>query len=224
VFNDAADYFAVEIVGYFYTQSYSGTFTFSTSSDDESFLWITRAGIETLIVNNGGLHDVQKRTGTVSLNANTLYPIRVRMSENAGGNSLSVTFQATGLSERSDGNGFYYSCSNCSLCAQGGYSDFKGVTTCTSCSTGYGTVSLISTTCDLCTAGTFDDLGACTACPQGTYNELDGQTVCLSCPANRTSRINTITPVGCVCKEGFVDVSGECVECPATQYCPVALQ
>jgi hypothetical protein len=57
-----------------------GSYTFSTTSDDGSFLWIDG----NLVVNNGGLHGPESQSGTVEL-AEGFHSIRVEFFENSGG-------------------------------------------------------------------------------------------------------------------------------------------
>lgn len=102
------DFFNVEYLGFFYTQDYGGTWTFTTTSDDESFLFITNNGTETMVVNNGGLHAAITISGTISLLAYTYYPIKIRFSENDGASVLSVHFSHASVPQRSDGSGYYF--------------------------------------------------------------------------------------------------------------------
>lgn len=57
-----SDAFLVEQTRVFYAPS-TGSYTFSTTSDDGSWLWIDG----TLVVNNAGLHEAQEVTGTIQL-------------------------------------------------------------------------------------------------------------------------------------------------------------
>jgi hypothetical protein len=59
-------------------------------------------------VNNGGLHGVVERSGTVSLVAGQYYPIRIQFGENGGGDNMIVSFSNPGLTKTSDGQGFFY--------------------------------------------------------------------------------------------------------------------
>lgn len=94
-----------EYNGYFYTNNYSGNFTFSTRTDDESFLWINNI----LVVNNGGNHGQSTAYGTISLNAKTYYSIRIQWGNNGGNGGIEfVRFSHANISERTDGTGFYY--------------------------------------------------------------------------------------------------------------------
>ena len=105
--------FAIEWVGVFYTQSYGGTWTFYTNSDDMSFLWIGDAattGYTTAnaTVNCGGLHGMVQRSGTAVLTANTYYPIRIQFSENGGGYEMITTFTRPDGTSMTNGTGYYF--------------------------------------------------------------------------------------------------------------------
>ena len=62
----------------------TGTYTFQTISDDASYVYVD----ETEVVNNGGEHGAITKTGTINLNAGTMYLIRIYFGENAGGASM----------------------------------------------------------------------------------------------------------------------------------------
>lgn len=102
------DNFNVEYLGYFYTKQFGGTYTFTTTSDDESFIWITKNGTETMVVNNGGLHPPRTISGTIDLLPETYYPIKIRFGENYGGSILSVFFSHASIPQTSNGIGHYY--------------------------------------------------------------------------------------------------------------------
>lgn len=112
---NGADNYSVVWTGYFYTNSYSGNFTFYTNSDDSSLIWIgtyATSGYSTsnATVNNSGLHGMQERSGAVLLSSNTYYPIRIMFGENGGGDDCQVSFTLPGTSTRIyNGSGYYYS-------------------------------------------------------------------------------------------------------------------
>ena len=62
----------------------TGTYTFQTISDDASYVYVD----ETQVVNNGGIHPAITMTGTINLNAGTMYLIRIYFGENAGDASM----------------------------------------------------------------------------------------------------------------------------------------
>lgn len=74
----------------------SGTYTFSTASDDGSKLYIN--GVE--IVDNDGGHGTQTRTGDVTLTAG-LHAIEIRFFEGGGGQNLSASWIVPGSSNTS---------------------------------------------------------------------------------------------------------------------------
>jgi len=103
-FTGSGTFYNVEYVGFFYTNSLSGEFTFKTSSDDESFIWIG----DTLVVNNQGVHPNQERSGKITLQANTYYPMKIRFGNNDGPGNLMVSFSHKDKPLTTDGKGFYY--------------------------------------------------------------------------------------------------------------------
>lgn len=104
--------YSVQWTGYFLS-SYTGTWTFYTTSDDASYLWIgptATTGFTTAnaTVNNGGLHGMVERSGTASLVAGQYYPIRIQFGENGGGDNMIVSFSNPVLTKTTDGQGFFY--------------------------------------------------------------------------------------------------------------------
>ncbi len=75
-----ADNFYVRWTGEL-TPQFTETYTLSTSSDDGSWLWID----DQLVVDNGGLHPMSERTGTITLEAGRAYRVRLEMHDNGGG-------------------------------------------------------------------------------------------------------------------------------------------
>ncbi len=86
--------FSIRYTGYIEIQT-AGSYTFYTSSDDGSKLFID--GVE--IVDNDGNHGNQERSGTVSLDTG-LYPIEVLFYENSGGETLTVQYQGPSISKQ----------------------------------------------------------------------------------------------------------------------------
>jgi hypothetical protein len=110
------EYFSIEFFGYFYTQSYSGTWTFETSSDDASYLWIGDVAIEAYtatnaLVDNGGLHEMQTVSNTIELNANTYYPLRIQFAQGDGYYDLIVTITRPDGFSFTNGDGYFFSLS-----------------------------------------------------------------------------------------------------------------
>ena len=69
-----------------------GEYTFYTTSDDGSFLFIG----DEMLVDNGGLHGMQERSGKIALTAG-LHPFRVTWFQAGGGLGLEVNWQGPGI-------------------------------------------------------------------------------------------------------------------------------
>jgi uncharacterized protein YaiE (UPF0345 family) len=67
-----------------FVPSESGTYTFSTASDDASHVVVGT----TVVVNNGGAHGTETEEGTISLNSGTSYDLSVYFGELNGGASM----------------------------------------------------------------------------------------------------------------------------------------
>jgi len=72
-----------------------GQYVFYTSSDDGSWLQIDNA----LVVNNGGLHGIQERSGFVNLTKG-FHNIRINFFQAGGGLSLTASYQGPGISKQ----------------------------------------------------------------------------------------------------------------------------
>ena len=88
--------FSIQWLGYF-LPSTTETYTFFTSSDDASYVWIgsnALTGFTTAnaIVNNGGAHGNQERSGTISLTSGVYYPIRIQFGEASGGDVMTFNY------------------------------------------------------------------------------------------------------------------------------------
>jgi len=88
------DYFGFEYTGYVYVPT-SGVYTFYTSSDDGSNLYIGN----TLVVNNDSAHALQERSGTIGLQAGK-HSIKVQFFERAGQEILTVSYEGQGISKQ----------------------------------------------------------------------------------------------------------------------------
>lgn len=73
----------------------TGTYTFFTSSDDGSKLWINNG----LVVSNDGLHGMVEKSGTISLNAGS-HDIRVECFDNQVNAGLIVSWSGPGISKQ----------------------------------------------------------------------------------------------------------------------------
>ena len=92
---DGSD-FSCQWLGYF-LPSTTETYTFFTSSDDASYVWVGSNAITgfttaNAIVNNGGAHGVIERSGTISLTAGVYYPIRIQFGEASGGDAMTFYY------------------------------------------------------------------------------------------------------------------------------------
>ena len=83
---ESDDHFAIRFFGYLAIEQ-AGEYTFHTSSDDGSQLYVD----EELVVDNDGLHAVQKESGIVSLDAG-YHAITITFFEAGGGEILDVTW------------------------------------------------------------------------------------------------------------------------------------
>jgi hypothetical protein len=105
--NGIGDNYGFIAIGYFDPPA-SGTYTIYTSSDDGSGVWIgdlalpgaTRTAANATVDNNlgGGQADTE-RSGTISLNAGTSYPIRIVHEEATGGDNLTFSWAGGGVSK-----------------------------------------------------------------------------------------------------------------------------
>ncbi len=99
---DAQEYFVVRFTGYIKIAT-AGQYTFYTSSDDGSMLyigdWEGNGGSLTLVVNNDGLHGTQEASGTINLDAG-LYGIMVTFFEKTGGDVLDVSYAGPGITKK----------------------------------------------------------------------------------------------------------------------------
>ena len=88
--------FSIQWLGYF-LPSTTETYTFFTSSDDASYVWVgsnALTGFTTAnaIVKNGGTHATQERSGTISLTSGVYYPIRIQFGESGGGDIMTFYY------------------------------------------------------------------------------------------------------------------------------------
>jgi len=82
------DNYAVMWRGFFVPKK-TGSHKFWTESDDMSYLYVNG----TMVVDNGGLHGMVKKSGSINLTAGEKYYIRIYFSEKGGGDELKVWFQ-----------------------------------------------------------------------------------------------------------------------------------
>ena len=115
-YGSRGDSYGFIAIGYFIPPT-TGTYTFYTSSDDGSGVWVgdiasASSGRTTTnaVVNNGmgsGQGDT-KRSGTISLTANTVYAIRVVHEEGTGGDNLTFSWAGPGIAETTNLAQYFY--------------------------------------------------------------------------------------------------------------------
>jgi hypothetical protein len=110
--------FSCQWLGYF-LPSTTETYTFFTSSDDASYVWVDSnalTGFTTAnaIVKNGGTHAAQERSGTISLTAGVYYPIRIQFGEASGGDVMTFNYSTPTITKTTNVTGrvFYNSATN----------------------------------------------------------------------------------------------------------------
>ena len=115
---DDGSNFSCQWLGYFKPTT-TETYTFFTSSDDASYMWIGETaitGFTTLnaTVKNGGAHGNQERSGTASLTNGTYYPIRIQFGEQSGGDVMTFNFSTSTITKTTTVTGlvFYNSTTN----------------------------------------------------------------------------------------------------------------
>ena len=86
--------FAVNFSGFIDVPS-DGQYTFYTSSDDGSMLYIDNQ----LVVNNDGLHSLQEKSGTIGLKAGK-HAISVGYTQQSGDANLSVSYSGAGIAKQ----------------------------------------------------------------------------------------------------------------------------
>jgi hypothetical protein len=106
---DAGDYYSMQWLGYF-VPSTTETYTLYIASDDASHLWIganAKTGFTTAnsTINNGGLHGLTEKSATVSLVANTAYPIRIQFGENQVTEQLTFSYSSPTISKTTNVTG-----------------------------------------------------------------------------------------------------------------------
>jgi hypothetical protein len=106
-YTSIGDYYGFIAIGYF-TPPTTGTYTFYTSSDDGSGVWIGsiasaasgRTTTNAVLNNNlGGGQGDTKRSGSTTLVGGVTYPIRIVHEEGGGGDNLTFSWSGPGISE-----------------------------------------------------------------------------------------------------------------------------
>ena len=109
---DDGSLFSCQWLGYFKPNT-SETYTFFTSSDDASYMWIgssATTGFSTAnaTVNNGGLHGTTEKSGSIALTAGTYYPVRIQFGENGGGDVLTFSYSTPTITKTTNVTGLVF--------------------------------------------------------------------------------------------------------------------
>jgi hypothetical protein len=109
---DDGSNFSCQWLGYFKPTT-TETYTFFLSSDDGSYLWIganAQSGFTTANsnVNNGGAHGNQELSGSVSLTAGVLYPIRIQFGEIGGGDVMTFSYSSPTITKTTNVTGLVF--------------------------------------------------------------------------------------------------------------------
>jgi len=95
--------FSQQFLGYFIPTT-TETYTFYTSSDDASYLWVGQNALNgyttsNALVNNGNVHGIVEKSGTITLKAGTYYPIRIQYGQGGGGMGLTINYSTPTISK-----------------------------------------------------------------------------------------------------------------------------
>lgn len=114
-YGSRGDFYGFIAIGYFNPPT-SGTYTFFTSSDDGSGVWVgdiaaalTGRTTANAVLNNGmgsGQGDT-KRSGSTSLTGGVWYPIRIVHEEGGGGDNLTYSWSGPSISETTSLSEYY---------------------------------------------------------------------------------------------------------------------
>ena len=114
-FGTSGDSFSWQWLGYFKIGSLSSV-NFQTASDDASYVWAGETAVNgystgNAVVNNGGLHGIQTRSGTFTPTSEDILdgytPIRIQFGENGGGSSMTFRYNIGG-GYVTDGTEYYF--------------------------------------------------------------------------------------------------------------------
>jgi hypothetical protein len=109
---DDGSNFSVQWLGYFKPTT-TQTYTFFTNSDDASYVWVganALSGFTTgnAVVNNGGAHADQERSGSAALTAEIYYPIRIQFGEAGGGDNFGFNYSTTTIAKTTNVTGLVF--------------------------------------------------------------------------------------------------------------------
>ena len=96
---------SLQWLGYFVPAT-TETYTFYTSSDDGSYLWIGANAVSgfttgNALVNNGGSHGVETASGSIALTAGVRYAIRIQTGNGGGPGSHATSFSTPTIAQTS---------------------------------------------------------------------------------------------------------------------------
>lgn len=87
-----SDTFSVRWTGLFYAPA-TGTYTFVTTSDDGVRLWVNGS----LVVDNWTIHGLTENSGSISLNGDRFYDLRLEYFENGGDSVITLAWSGPGV-------------------------------------------------------------------------------------------------------------------------------
>jgi hypothetical protein len=109
------DYYSYQFLGFFVAPT-TGSYSFRTTSDDASYMWLGSTAVSgytvgNSLINNGGIHGNATVTSSINLVANETYYIRLQFGENAGGDYFLFEYLLPGgaWSSNLDNGAFYAS-------------------------------------------------------------------------------------------------------------------
>ena len=110
--SDDGTNFSCQWLGYFKPTT-TETYTFYTSSDDASYMWIGANAVTgftagNATVNNGGAHGNTERSGTAALTAGTYYPVRIQFGEQGGGDVLTFNYSTPNIAKTTNVTGLVF--------------------------------------------------------------------------------------------------------------------
>ena len=110
--SDDGTNFSCQWLGYFKPTT-TETYTFYTSSDDASYMWIGANAVTgfttgNATVNNGGLHGNTERSGTAALTAGTYYPVRIQFGEQGGGDVMTFNYATPNITKTTNVTGLVF--------------------------------------------------------------------------------------------------------------------
>ena len=110
--SDDGTNFSCQWLGYFKPTT-TETYTFYTSSDDASYMWIGANAVTgftagNATVNNGGAHGNQEASGTAALTAGTYYPVRIQFGEQGGGDVLTFNYATPNITKTTNVTGLVF--------------------------------------------------------------------------------------------------------------------